>query len=249
MNQNEQTISKLLVVALALALLISTISLLTTTLHMRQMSKAGEMMERHTPQSGQTLIPQQARPSINAEPRPPNPIPDTLTLVADRAASLTSSSSPLRGPELDVGVRIWVTGRVEYNTAVHFTLPPGLGERTIQKAVLKLCYLGSWGNNDKRTVTAHRLTEKWSEFATPFTIGRESAFATNIVGGPTAGWVLWDATATVQYWVAHPGENFGILLGSDPTHPRENSLRFASTRFEDVSLYPVLEIISSDSAK
>jgi hypothetical protein len=114
---------------------------------------------------------------------------------------------------------------------------------------LKLCYLFSWGTNDKRPVTAHRLTEKWSEFATPFTIGRESAFATNMAGGLIAGWVLWDATAAVQHWVAHPDENFGVLLDFDPSSPAQSSLRFASTRFEDATLHPVLEIISSGSAQ
>ena len=243
MNQNEQTISKLLLTALALALILSTISLITAILQLTQLRKGGEM-ERHS--SERILPPEQP---VGTEVRRVVPIPDTLTLKADRAASIPSSSSPLRGPELDVGFRIWVTGRVDYNTAIHFTLPSGLQARRIQKAVLKLCYVGSWGTNDKRPVTAHRLTEKWSVFATPFTVGRESAFSTNVVGGPIAGWCEWDATAVVQYWIAHPDENFGILLDYDSTSSAMSSLRFASTRFEDATLYPVLEIISSSSAR
>jgi hypothetical protein len=124
-----------------------------------------------------------------------------------------------------------------------------LENRRIEKVVLKLCYVASWGTNDKRPVTAHRLTEKWSEFATPFTVGREPAFSTNVVGGPIAGWVEWDATAALQYWVAHPGENFGILLCTDRSGVPDNSLRFASTRFQDDSLRPVLEVVSSSAVR
>lgn len=168
---------------------------------------------------------------------------ETFILVADRSASvLRSSGQARRGDELDVGFRTFTTGTEAYQTALHFTVPADLREKGVQRATLKIFYRDAWGTFNNRTVTAHRITENWSEASVRFTIGRDSAFATNIVGGRDFGWVSWEATEAVRYWAAHPDENFGVLLVPDPTGLMDNSFRFASTRFADPAFHPVLEV-------
>ena len=177
-----------------------------------------------------------------------HPARETIVLVADHDVSLVKRfGRVLRGPELDVGFRTFTSGTEEYNTALHFTFPDELKDKPIQSAVLKLYYRDAWGSFSNRAVTAHRITEHWSEASARFTMGRDASFATNIVGGREARWFSWNATELVRFWTTHPVENFGVLLVSEAPGPNDNSFRFASTRTTNQTFYPALEITYSGS--
>jgi len=180
----------------------------------------------------------------------PAPSPEMFVLVADRDVSLVKRfGRVLRSPELDVGFRTFTIGTEDYNTALHFTVPDDLRDKPIHSAVLRLYYQGAWGSFSNRAVTAHRLTEPWSEASARFTIGRDAAFATNIVGGREARWISWDATELVRFWTTHAAENFGVLLVPEPAGLNDNSFRFTSTRTTNLSFYPALEITCSNSVR
>ena len=185
--------------------------------------------------------------SIGDSPDPASSL-ETFVLLADRDVSLVKRFGRVfRGSELDVGFRTFTIGTEDYNAALHFALPDDLKDKPIQSAVLKLYYFDAWGSFSNRVIIAHRVTENWSESNVRFTIGRDAAFATNIVGGREARWISWDATAVARFWAAHPAENFGVLLVPEPTGLNDNSFRFASTRTTNLSFYPALEITCSNS--
>jgi Big-like domain-containing protein len=58
----------------------------------------------------------------------------------------------------------------------------------------------------------------------------------------TNGIKSWNVTTMVQEWLADPSSNFGVLLNSDATTPRDRYRYFASGRYADPTLRPALRI-------
>jgi hypothetical protein len=58
----------------------------------------------------------------------------------------------------------------------------------------------------------------------------------------SAGVKTWNLTNMVQEWVANPASNFGVLLNSDPSKPKDRHRYFASMEHTNRSLRPTLRI-------
>lgn len=66
-------------------------------------------------------------------------------------------------------------------------------------------------------------------------------YATAAVDG-AAGVKTWTITTMVQEWLADPSSNFGLLLNSDATKPRDRYRFFASMEHATVALRPMLQV-------
>jgi hypothetical protein len=58
----------------------------------------------------------------------------------------------------------------------------------------------------------------------------------------TTGVKSWNVTNMVQEWVNNPASNFGVLLNSDPSKPKDRRRYFASMEHANTSLRPTLRI-------
>jgi hypothetical protein len=58
----------------------------------------------------------------------------------------------------------------------------------------------------------------------------------------TSGVKSWNLTNMVQEWVANPSSNFGVVLNSDPSKPKDRYRYFASMEHSNTSLRPTLRI-------
>jgi hypothetical protein len=61
----------------------------------------------------------------------------------------------------------------------------------------------------------------------------------------TPGYKSWTVTAMVREWLAGPGANFGAVLNSDASKPRDRYRYFASAVYPDPGLRPFLRVIYS----
>jgi hypothetical protein len=116
MNQNEKAVAKLLLVALALTLLTSTILLVTTTVQLTELRKLRELQVQSA-QGGHNLTSAFTATTTNTVSSYKGAIPDTLTLVADRAASIT------RVPPARCEGRNWTLGFVIGPSGAQITVP------------------------------------------------------------------------------------------------------------------------------
>ena len=64
----------------------------------------------------------------------------------------------------------------------------------------------------------------------------------------TPGYKSWTITTMLQEWVADPASNFGLLLGSDSSKPRDHYRFFASMENPAVNLRPYLRVLYSVSS-
>ena len=62
-----------------------------------------------------------------------------------------------------------------------------------------------------------------------------------------AGFKQWDLTRLVQEWLQNPAANFGVILNSDASAPRDRYRFFASTEHTSESVRPYLDITLSGS--
>ena len=58
----------------------------------------------------------------------------------------------------------------------------------------------------------------------------------------TNGYKTWDVTTMVQEWLLNPATNFGVLLNSDASKPRDRHRTFASMEYADAAMRPYLEL-------
>lgn len=129
------------------------------------------------------------------------------------------------------------------------TIPPG---STITSAILNLNLVESDATADPTyTVTAHKIVNKKPviTLATGYTYDGTHAWTANgccfngvplaqaDIAAPvdtrqvdkTPGFKQWDVTSVVQGWLTDPAANFGLLLNSDASKPRDRYRSFSSS--------------------
>jgi hypothetical protein len=144
-------------------------------------------------------------------------------------------------------------------------LPPGA---TVQQAVLALALVDSDTTADATyTMTAHKqvgenpvvtaATGYTADGVTPWTPNLccyngvplsqadLSAPYASLAVDKAPGVKTWTITSMVQEWLASPASNFGLVLNSDATAARDRYRYFASTKYPDATLWPVLQITYS----
>jgi hypothetical protein len=140
-------------------------------------------------------------------------------------------------------------------------LPPGA---IIQQASLELSLVGSDGASDPSyTVSAHKLTKKavlakatgytadgvsaWTGSGCcydgiPLAQGDLSQAYTTRAVDQAPGVKTWDITDIARDWLHDPAANFGVVLNSDATKPKDRFRYFASSEHANTSLRPVLRV-------
>jgi len=123
-------------------------------------------------------------------------------------------------------IRIYTDGH--QNTLVYFGLDSIPAGATIQGAELQL-KIGSRTNSNPLTVDVYQLLQSWdvddatwlqAGIGTPWQVagaagsGDRSAVSSGVLllDADSGAWASTDIATLVQYWVDHPGENFGCLL-------------------------------------
>jgi len=137
--------------------------------------------------------------------------------------------------------------------------PPAEGV-VVQKALLSL-YATSSSNPAGMEVFARRLLRPWkvaeatwwqaeegSPWAEPGAQGegldkqREASDRVRVGGCEGEGrWYAFDITDIVAYWLAHPEENYGLLIEGQLDIAKE--IRFASSEYHDRALRPRLRVL------
>ena len=144
-------------------------------------------------------------------------------------------------------------------------LPPGA---TVNQAVLNLALVESDATADAMyTMTAYKMVGRnpaiaaatgytadgvtaWTPSAccyngVPLAQGDLSAPYASLAVDKTLGVKTWAIASMVREWVANPSSNFGLVLNSDATKARDRYRYFASTKYADTTLRPVLQITYS----
>jgi hypothetical protein len=139
-------------------------------------------------------------------------------------------------------------------------LPAG---SVVTEAVLQLALVASDTAAGTYTVTAHKVLGKNPNIAkaTGYTTDGVIAWTPNCCdnGAPlgqsdispaydspaidkVAGFKAWTITTMVQEWLLNPATNFGLLLDSDASKPRDRYRTFASVEHANASLRPFLRV-------
>jgi hypothetical protein len=187
----------------------------------------------------------------------------TLTL-APQDTFLNLNANNYAG-NVQLGTYTWPDYRVANAILMKFdlsALPPGA---VVQQATLHLALVQSDTNPEPvYTVAAHKVIGKNADpaRATGYTTDGVTGWTPNACcqdGVPLAqkdlspaydtrqidkavGYKVWMLTGMVQEWLADPASNFGVLLNSDTSLPRDHFRFFASTESPDAALRPFLRI-------
>jgi hypothetical protein len=159
----------------------------------------------------------------------------------------------------------WPDRTIANAIVVKFAIPALPAGAVIQNATLQMSLVESDRSSDPTyTITAHKILNRnvVVEAATGSTYNGSSSWtastccynsiplAQSDISTPvdqqaidkTPGVKTWTVTNVVQEWVANPSSNFGLLLNSDKSKPKDRYRYFASMENPNASLRPTLRI-------
>ena len=187
--------------------------------------------------------------------------------VAPREDTYLNLDKNSHGTDTKLNTYTWPNKKIANVILMQFDLSSLPKGAVIEEALLHLALVESDAEVEKTyTVTAHKLRKQASlTAATGYTSDGSTAWTANNCcngGAPMAqadisgaydtraidkaqGDKVWTLTKMVQEWVADPATNFGVLLNSDTSKPKDRWRFFASKEASDSNLRPYLSIAYS----
>ncbi len=164
----------------------------------------------------------------------------------------------------EITLKLWSKENSRVNTLIRFDLSPIPAGKAAYRAILHL-YVNYYYSRFNHTayIRPYRLLKPWRETeatwneaaaGTPWGLPGASyanvdyapLYASSVPVGPEykghPGWVEVDVTDIVNYWLQHPGENYGFLLRFYQPEDKSVLITMLSTNWSGTALRPKLEI-------
>ncbi len=203
---------------------------------------------------------------------PGTPPPDAVTVVLQEGRdgytgvedTFLDRANPNTNYGTDITLKLWSKDNVRVNTLLRFDLSPIPPGKVAYRALLHL-YVNYYYSRYKHTayIRPHRLLRPWQELeATWLQAANGATWAAPGAEQPSVdydpvytdevavssafennpGWVTLDVTDIVNYWLQHPGSNYGFLLRFFQPENKSVLITMLSTDWTGQALRPKLEI-------
>ncbi len=164
----------------------------------------------------------------------------------------------------DITLKLWSKENARVNTLIRFDLSPVPAGKAAYRAILHL-YINYYYSRFNHTayIRPYRLLKPWRESEATWNQAAAGApwglpgasyanvdyaplYASSVPVGPGfkghPGWIEVDVTSIVNYWLQHPGENYGFLLRFFQPEDKSVLITMLSSNWSGTALRPKLEI-------